>query len=254
MAGVIPGLICGFSLCAYAYLKARKENYPKEDNFSFGRFLVSFKSAVWALFMPLVILGGIYAGIFTPTESAVVAVIYGFFVCFSIYKEVTLQSSWEIIRSTSVSTANLMMLVITAQLFGWLITYYEIPVYVTKAFLYIADNKYIFLFLVNVLLLMFGMFMEVGATNLILAPILAPIAVSFGVNPIHFGLIFVFLLALGQATPPFGTTMFVACGISKQPVSTVSRAILPFILVQIGCGLLFTYVPALSTWLPSLLR
>lgn len=254
MAGVIPGIICGFALCLYAYFKARKENYPKEDNFSFKKFLLSFRSASWALVMPLVILGGIYAGVFTPTESAVVAVAYGLIVCLVIYKEVTLKSSWEIIHSTAVSTANLMMLVITAQMFGWLITYYEIPVIVTEAFLYIADNKYIFLFLVNILLLLFGMFMEVGATNLILAPILSPIAISFGVDPIHFGLIFVFLLALGQATPPFGTTMFVACGISKQPVSAVSRAIMPFIAVEILCALLFTYVPVLSTWLPSMLR
>lgn len=254
LAGIIPGIICGFSLCLYAYFKAKKEKFPKEDTFSFSSFLKSFKSAIWALIMPVVILGGIYAGVFTPTESAVVAVIYGFIICFFVYKEVTNKSCWDIIRTTSVSTSNLMMLVITAQMFGWLVTYYEIPVFVTEAFIYIADNKYIFLLLVNILLLIFGMFMEVGATNLIMAPILAPIAISFGVDPVHFGLIFVFLLALGQATPPFGTTMFVACGISRQPVSAVSRAILPFILVQICCGLLFTYVPILSTWLPSLLR
>ncbi|OBW90613.1 C4-dicarboxylate ABC transporter permease [Gallibacterium genomosp. 3] len=252
MAGVIPGIICSLALCIYAYFKAKKEKYPKEDSFSFTQFLYSFKNAIWALLMPVIILGGIYAGIFTPTESAVIAVAYGFVICLAIYKEITLKSSWEIIRNTAINTANLMVLVITAQMFGWLVTYYQIPEQVTQIFLYLADNQYVFLILVNILLLIFGMFMEVGATNLILAPILAPIAVSFGVDPIHFGLIFVFLLALGQATPPFGTTMFVACGISNQPVNTVSKAILPFIIVEIVCGLLFTFVPAFSTWLPSL--
>ncbi|WP_455648277.1 TRAP transporter large permease [Lonepinella koalarum] len=254
MAGVIPGFICGVALCVYAYFKAKKEKYPKEDNFSFVQFLRSFKSAVWALIMPIIILGGIYAGIFTPTESAVIAVVYGFIVCLAVYKEITLKSSWEIIRNTAVSTANLMVLVITAQMFGWLVTYYQLPEQVTKMFLYLADNKYVFLILVNILLLMLGMFMEVGATNLILAPILAPIAMSFGVDPVHFGFIFVFLLALGQATPPFGTTMFVACGISKQPVNLVSKALIPLICVEIACALLFTFVPELSTWLPSMVN
>lgn len=254
MAGVLPGVFCGVMLCVYAYFKARKENYPKEDRFSFKNFLLSFKDAVWALIMPFVILGGIYTGVFTPTESAVVAVAYGFLVCLAIYREITGKACWDIIKSTAVSTSNLMVLVITAQLFGWLVTYYKIPVYVTEIFMYVADNKYVFLLLVNVLLLIFGMFMEVGATNLILAPILAPIAMAFGVDPVHFGLVFVFLLALGQATPPFGTTMFVACGLSKQPVGAVSKALIPFVAVEVACALLFSFVPGFATWLPSLLN
>lgn len=254
MAGVLPGVFCGVMLCVYAYFKARKENYPKEDRFSFKNFLLSFKDAVWALIMPFVILGGIYTGVFTPTESAVVAVAYGFLICLAIYREITGKACWDIIKSTAVSTSNLMVLVITAQLFGWLVTYYKIPVYVTEIFMYVADNKYVFLLLVNVLLLIFGMFMEVGATNLILAPILAPIAMAFGVDPVHFGLVFVFLLALGQATPPFGTTMFVACGLSKQPVGAVSKALIPFVMVEVACALLFSFVPGFATWLPSLLN
>jgi len=157
-------------------------------------------------------------------------------------------------KNTSKATANLMLLVVTAQLFGWLITYYRIPIVVTDMFMSVASNKYIFLIMVNVLLIIFGMFMEVGATNLILAPILAPIAVAFGVDPVQFGLVFVFLLAMGQATPPFGTTMFVAAGISEEPVSEVAKRILPFTAVQIACALLFSFVPALSTFLPSLVK
>lgn len=252
MAGVLPGIICGVLLCIYAYYKAKKCNFPKEAGFSFKRFLVSFKDAIWALIMPIVILGGIYAGIFTPTESAVVAVFYGFLVCMAIYREISGKDVWEIIKSTAVNTANLMFLVVTAQMFGYLITYYKIPVAVTNAFMTVASNKYTFLLLIIILLLICGMFLEVGATNLILGPILAPIAAAFGIDPVHFGMLFVFLLALGQATPPFGTTMFVACGFSNQPVSKVAKNLVPFIAVEVACAFIFAYVPVLSTFLPNL--
>ena len=253
MAGIIPGVICGVALCVWAYIKARKENFPRESGFSFLRFLKSFKSAVWALLMPVVILGGIYAGSFSPAESAVVAVFYGFLVCRGIYRELTGKEYWKIICDSSVTTANIMFLVVTAQIFGYLLTYYRVPVYVTEAFMAVASSPEIFMLLIVVLLLICGMFLEVGATNLILGPILAPIALKFGIDPVHFGLVFVFLLALGQATPPFGTTLFVSCGISNQPVAAVSRQVLPFVAVEIVCALLFAFIPALSTALANLM-
>lgn len=253
MAGMLPGIICCVCLCIYAFYKAKKYNFPKADKFSFKRFLLSFKDAIWALIMPVIILGGIYAGIFTPTESAVVAVVYSLLVCLMIYREVTLKSVWEIIQNTAVGTANLMILVVTAQMFGWLISYYQIPQYVTEFMLSYVSGKYMFWAIIIILLTICGMFLEVGATNLILAPILAPIAAAFGINPVQFGLVFVFLLAMGQATPPFGTCMFVACGISKRSVGGVSKQLVPFVLVEILCGILFALVPALSTLLPSLI-
>lgn len=251
MAGVIPGIICCIFLCIYAYYKAKKCNFPKADKFSFKRFLLSFKDAVWALVMPVIILGGIYAGVFTPTESAVIAVVYGAIVCLLVYREVTLKSIWEIINTTAIGTANLMILVVTAQLFGWLISYYQIPQYVTNFMLANVSGKYMFWAIIIVLLIICGMFLEVGATNLILAPILAPIAVAFGIDPIQFGLVFVFLLAMGQATPPFGTCMFVSCGISRQPIGKVAKQLIPFVAVEILCGILFAMVPILSTFLPN---
>lgn len=250
---VIPGIVCCIFLCMYAYFKAKKNNFPKSDRFSFKRFLVSFKDAVWALIMPIIILGGIYAGIFTPTESAVVAVVYGMIVCLAVYREITMKSVWEIIESTATGTANLMILVVTAQMFGWLISYYQIPQAVTNFMLAFVSNKYMFWAIIIILLTICGMFLEVGATNLILGPILAPIAVAFGIDPVQFGLVFVFLLAMGQATPPFGTCMFVACGISKQSVGQVSKELVPFVAVEIFCGVLFALVPALSIWLPSII-
>lgn len=253
MAGVIPGIVCCIFLCIYAYYKAKKNHFPKSDKFSFKRFLVSFKDAVWALVMPIIILGGIYAGIFTPTESAVVAVVYGMIVCLAVYREITMKSVWEIIETTATGTANLMILVVTAQMFGWLISYYQIPQAVTNFMLAFVSNKYMFWAIIIILLAICGMFLEVGATNLILGPILAPIAAAFEIDPVQFGLVFVFLLAMGQATPPFGTCMFVACGISKQSVGQVSKELIPFVAVEIFCGILFALIPALSVWLPSII-
>ena len=253
MSGMLPGIICCVFLCVYAYYKAKKCNFPKAEGFSFKRFLLSFKDAIWALVMPVIILGGIYAGIFTPTESAVIAVVYGALVCLMIYREVTLKTVWEIVNDAAVGTANLMILVVTAQMFGWLISYYQIPQYVTEFMLAYVSGKYMFWAIIIILLSLCGMFLEVGATNLILAPILAPIAAAFGIDPVQFGLVFVFLLAMGQATPPFGTCLFVSCGISGKTVGGVSKQILPFVFVEVACGILFALVPALSTFLPNLI-
>lgn len=253
MAGMIPGIVCCVFLCLWAFIKAKRSNFPKADHFSFKRFLASFKDAIWALIMPIIILGGIYAGIFTPTESAVVAVVYGILVCLAIYREITLKSVWSIVKSTAVGTSNLMILVVTAQMFGWLISYYQIPQFVTEVMVSSVSSAAMFWAIVIVLLCICGMFLEVGATNLILAPILAPIAVAFGIDPIQFGLVFVFLLAMGQATPPFGTCLFVSCGLSGRTVGGISKQVVPFVLVEIGCGILFAMIPALSTFLPNLI-
>ena len=254
MAGIVPGIICGFFLCVYAYIKAKKCNFPCNDSFSFKRFLLSFRDAIWALLMPLVILGGIYGGIFPPTESAVVAVFYGFFVCLGIYREITGAQIFDVVRQTAITTANIMFLVVTAQMFGFIVTFYHIPVLVTKGFMAIASNASVFLVLIIVLLTICGMFLEVGATNLILGPILAPIAIKFGVDPVQFGLLFVFLLAMGQATPPFGTTMFVSCGLSGEPVAKVAKRLLPFVAVEIVCAFLFAFFPALSIGILDLMK
>lgn len=254
MSGIIPGIIACVALCAYAYYKARKENFPKGEAFSWRRLGTALKSAIWALLMPVIILGGIYASVFTPTESAVVSVFYGTLVCFLVYREITWKDFWDILKATAKSTANLMLLVATAQVFAYLVTYYNIPSAIAGWFMSFVNSRIMFLLIVNILLLIAGMFLDNGSIILILGPILAPMAVAFGVDPVHFGLIVVFILAIGQCTPPFGTCMFVACGIANRPVSGVAKYLMPFVAVEIVCGLLYTYVPQLSLWLPNLLR
>lgn len=254
MAGIVPGILAGILLCVYAWYAAKKNNFPKEKKFSGKVALKATKDAIWALFMPVIILGGIYAGVFTPTESAVVAVFYGLIVCLFVYKELDMKTLWTVLKGTAVSTANIMMLVVTAQVFGYLITYYNIPSAVATWFMSFCSSKFLFLFLTVILLIIAGMFMDNGSIILILGPILAPLAAMYGVDPIHYGLLVVFVLALGQVTPPFGTCMFVACGISNRPVSGVARALMPFIGVEFLCALLFAYVPVISTFLPNLLK
>jgi C4-dicarboxylate transporter DctM subunit len=252
MSGVIPGIITGFALCVYAYFNARIKKYPRNEGFNLLRFLGALRDSIWALLMPVIILGGIYAGVFTPTESAVVAVFYGVIICLLLFREINLKSIWNILKATAANTSSLMFLVMSALLFGYLITFYNIPTHVTQVFVSIAQNKIMFMSMILVLLTICGMFLEVSVTNLILGPLLAPIALSYGVDPIHFGMVFVFMLAIGQATPPFGATMFVACGLSNRAVAGVAKKLIPFVIVEMLCAVLFAFVPALSTFLPNL--
>ena len=253
--GLVAGLMIAVVLAVVCVILSSKENWPKSDTrLSFGEFMKALYKAFLAVMLPVIVLGGIYSGIFTPTESAVVAVFYGLLVCMAIYRELSGKDTWEIIKMSSVTTANIMFLVVTAQMFGYLLTYYRIPVYVTEAFMSVAANGAVFMMLIVLLLTLCGMFIEVGATNLILGPILAPIAIQFGIDPVHFGLVFVFLLAMGQATPPFGTTLFVACGLSGESVAKVSKMVLPFVLVELACAVLFAYVPVLSTGISDLMK
>ena len=203
--------------------------------------------------MPVIILGGIYSGVFTPTESSAIAVAYGLIVCLCIYRELTGRSLWELLRSTADSTASLMFLVVAAQTFGYLITYYNIASAAATLVTTIAHSAAVYWAIVIILLCICGMFMDVGASNLVLSPILAPIAATFDINPVHFGLVVVFLLSMGQATPPFGTCMFVSCSVSGRPVSGVAKELVPLVFVILACGILWAYAPPIVMFLPNLL-
>lgn len=253
MSGVIPGAFACFALCFYAYLKAKRCGFAKGEHFSPKRVFTSLKSAFFALLMPVIILGGIYGSLFTPTEAAVVAFFYGLIVCLFIYREVSFKEVWQIAKGSAKTAANIMLLVASAQVFAYLTTYYNLPSIIAGWVVNVCTSKTIFLLVVIVVLLFAGMFMDNGSIILIMGPILAPIAVLFNINPVHFGLLVVFLLTIGQCTPPFGTCMFVACGIAKRPVSGVAKYLMPFIAVEIVCALLFAFVPAFSMALPNLI-
>ncbi|HAR80689.1 MAG TPA: TRAP transporter large permease [Succinivibrionaceae bacterium] len=253
MAGIIPGIFCGLMLALYCCVVAKKRNFPKGSSFNSMNIWTAFRRAFWALMMPVIILGGIYASIFTPTEAAVVSVFYGIFVCCFIYREVNHKSLWKICQHTAIVTANLMGLVASASVFAYLVTMYNIPTLITEFFMGFCNTWIIFMLIINLIMIVAGMFLDNGSIILILGPILAPLAVSYGIDPVQFGLVVVFVLSMGQCTPPFGTCMFIACGISNRPVMGVAKALIGFIAVEIACALLFSYVPEFSLLIPQLL-
>jgi len=255
MSGVLPGVVSCVGLCIVCYLLAIKLGIGKssEGQFDVGKLIKSIRKALLALFMPLIILGGIYCGVFTPTESAGVAVAYGLLISVCIYKEMNLKELLEVFKTTAVSTANMTILIMGAQLFGWIVAYANVPTIVGSAIQAVANSQTQFLILVIFILLVFGMFMDGGAIILIIAPIIHPIAMQYGLDPIHFGLVAVFTIALGNATPPFGNTLYVATAITKRPFANIARNVLPFVFEQVALCFVFAFVPFFATWLPGLM-
>jgi C4-dicarboxylate transporter DctM subunit len=254
IAGIVPGILIGFSLIAAAYVMAKRRGYEPEPRKSFRELLQSFKEAFWAILMPIIILGGIYGGIFTPTEAAGIAVGYAFIVGVFIYKEIKLKFLAEILSKSAVTTATIMFIISGAGLFGWIITRENIPMVVSEFFTGISDNPIIFLLLVNLLLLFVGMFMETNASIIILAPLLVPTAIQLGIDPVHFGIIMIVNLALGMCTPPMGVNLFISAELAKIRLDQITRGMLPYYFVLLVTLLILTFVPALSTGLIHLFK
>jgi len=254
MSGVVPGILSALALCLVAYVIARARKMPRgEGKFSFKRVLVAGKDALLALLMPLIILGGIYSGVFTPTESAAVAVVYGLVVSLFIYREIKPADLLPIFREAAVSTANMTILIMGAQLFGWLVAYLKVPTMVGNFITSVAHSPLTFMMLVILVLFIAGMFMEAVAIIVIIAPILCPVAAMYGLDPVHFAFVCVFVLCLGISTPPFGPATYVACGLSGQPFLKVCKNLIPFIATQVVMAIVFTLIPGISTWLPNLI-
>ncbi|MEI8190524.1 MAG: TRAP transporter large permease subunit, partial [candidate division NC10 bacterium] len=208
--------------------------------------LKSFREAFWGLMTPVIILGGIYGGIFTPTESAIVGSVYSLLVGVFIYKELRWRNFTRAMGNSAVTSASVMIIIATATLFGWIMTSQNIPVMVASAIIELTSNKYMFLLLVNIIYLIAGMFMETSTIILLMVPLLLPVALKLGIDPLHFGIITNINLALGLITPPFGAALFVMGGISQLPIDRIYKRTLPFVVAGILGILIITYVPALS--------
>jgi C4-dicarboxylate transporter DctM subunit len=252
-AGFIPGILLGLALMLVVLSVSRKRQYPMSEGFSVSRVLKEFRNAAWALFAPVIILGGILGGIFTPTEAAAVAVVYSFFVGKFVFREITWKDLPHILFQSGITTGAILLIISLANVFAWVIAANQIPGRLAAMFLAATSNPYVFLLLVNILLLIVGMFMETGAAIILLAPILAPVAVQLGIHPLHFGFIVVLNLAIGMATPPVGVCLFVACGITGLSLERISKAVMRFVFALIGVLLLVTYVAPISLFLPRLL-
>ncbi|MBM6618126.1 TRAP transporter large permease [Bacillus suaedaesalsae] len=267
MAGVMPGLLIGGSLMITIFFISKIKGYGKgtinqseedleeEDELMTARGrLKAFKSAILPLLMPVIILGGIYGGVFTPTEAAAVAVAYAFILGAFVYRSLTVKSMMEVLRNSVLSTSIIMFIIANAGLLGWVLTSEKVPATVSQWFISVSDNPIIFLLLVNVLLLFVGMFLETGAAIVIMAPILTPVAISFGIDPIHFGIIMIVNLAVGMLTPPIGVNLFVACQIGKLRIDQILKPLIPFYCVLLVDILLISYLPQISLWLPNFLK
>lgn len=253
MAGFVPGILIGLSLIAYSYFYCKKNGYKGDkEPFSWKHAGKVLWDAKWALICPVIILGGIYGGIFTPTEAAAVAAAYGFIVGVFVYKELTLKEAVKVIKSAVVTTSTIMLVIGCAAVFTKVLAVAKIPTLVANAITGLNANKIVILILINVVLLFVGCFMETLCAIMILAPIFLPIVTAVGVNPVHFGIIMVVNLAIGFITPPLGINLFVASRVGGAQLSEVIKGIVPFIIVMIVDLLLITYLPAISMILPDL--
>lgn len=247
ISGIVPGILVGLSMIIWAYIYSKKKGYRGMDEpTSMKKIAKATWDAKWALLIPIIILGGIYGGIFTPTEAAVVAVVYGLFASMVLYRELKIKDLPKVITDSALTTATVLIIVGTANAFGRLLTIEQIPTQIANGLLSISTNPIVIILLITVLLLIVGMFMDTLAAIIILTPILLPIAVQIGYNPVHFGLLMVINLAIGFFTPPVGVNLFVASGISGVRMETLSKAVLPFLVAMLITLLFVTFIPQLA--------
>ncbi|MFN4154378.1 MAG: TRAP transporter large permease [Paracoccaceae bacterium] len=252
LAGAVPGVMMGVAMMFTAWLIAKRRGFPRQPWQGFGELARSFAGAFWAVAMTGLIIGGLLSGFATPTETAVVASIYAFVVGGFVYRELPLRKVPKIVVDSAVSAAAILVLVGFANAFGSILVSERIPQAIAAAVLSVTDNKYLVILLINLLLLFVGMFMETIAALIILFVPLLTLAVGVGIDPLHFATFAVLNLMIGLTTPPVGVCLFICANIARLPLAPVVRAIIPFLLTNIGVLLLVSYVPAFSTWLPSL--
>ena len=254
LAGFIPGILIGLVLIVYSYVYARKAGYKGDtEPFSIGRALREVWRGKWALLSPVIILGGIYGGIFTPTEAAAVSVIYSLIIGLFVHKELNFKQMLDVTKRSCETTATILVVIGCATGFSKVLTLGRIPTTVATLLTTMTDSKVLILLLINLLLLLVGCFMETVCAIMILAPILFPVVTALGVDPIHFGIIMVTNLAIGFITPPLGVNLFVASRVGETTLDVVIRGIVPFLVLMIATLMLITYVPAISMFLPNLL-
>ncbi|AEC21560.1 putative inner membrane protein [Pusillimonas sp. T7-7] len=252
IAGIGPGLLIAGALMIYVWVYARRHGYGKQDGADRLPLWPAFKRAWLALLMPGIILGGIYGGIFTPTEASAVAVVYALIVGIFVYRRLTFSTLSKTLHRSVVSTAVIMFVIANAGVFGFLLNRAGIPSALGQWLGMVFSDKYTFLMGVNVALFFIGMFIETSASIVVLAPLLLPVAMQFGVDPAHFGVLMVVNLALGMVTPPFGVNLFAACAVANLPIERLVKSLLPFVAVVLGCLLIITYVPEISLFFKEL--
>lgn len=252
VSGIIPGIVIGLSLMALSYRIAKKKKYPRaEKNVAIGH---AFKEAWWALMVPVIILGGIYGGIFTPTEAAVVASVYALFIGKYVYKELDFNTIYDAFKDAALVNGATTFMIGLSMSFAAFLAMEQVPARICEWMLSLSSSPAMILLIINILLLTVGCFVDNISSMIILTPILLPIVTKIGIDPVHFGLVMTVALATGFVTPPYGANLFVASAVSGVNMVRLSKAVGPFILVMISCLLLFTYIPSISMSLVWMLR
>ncbi|MFD1708764.1 TRAP transporter large permease [Siminovitchia sediminis] len=253
IAGIIPGILLGVGFIIVIGLMNAKENFPRSERGTLQEIFKSFLNVLPALLIPFIIIYGILSGIFTPTESAAVACIIAVIIGFS-YKQLKINSLPEILLNTVVNTATITFLIVTANLFGYIIAYEQIPQLMAESMLSISENPLVFLLLVNILLLLLGTVLDGIAALIILVPVLAPLLTTYQIDPVHFGVIITINLTIGLLTPPVGTGLFIVSSVAKVKIESLVKAITPFLITTIVILMIITYWEDAVLWLPSLIN
>lgn len=251
MAGIMPGLLLSAVMMLLCMIFARKRNYPKGKVIPLRKALKIAGEALWGMMAMVIILGGILSGVFTATESAAIAVLWAFFVTMFIYRDYKWRDLPKLMHRAVRTVSIVMILIGFAASFGYILTLMEIPMKITTAFLTLSDNRYVILMCINVMLLLLGTVMDMAPLILILTPILLPVIVGIGVDPVHFGMIMLVNLGIGLITPPVGAVLFVGAAVGKVTIEATVKALLPFYVALFLVLMAVTYIPAISLWLPS---
>jgi C4-dicarboxylate transporter DctM subunit len=253
IAGIVPGLLLAALLMFVTWAVAKKRNYPRMPKASLAEMVAAFRESVWGLALVVVVIGGIYSGIFTPTEAAAMSAAYAFFVSVYVYKDLSLKQVPKVLLDSANLSAMILYIITNAVLFSFLLTSEQIPQNLAAWINDMGLSPWMFLMVVNILLLIAGNFMEPSSILLITAPILFPVAMKLGIDPIHLGIVMTVNMEIGMITPPVGLNLYVASGIANMGLTEVTKACAPWILVMLAFLLLITYVPIISLWLPNLL-
>ncbi|MBB3220791.1 TRAP transporter large permease [Pseudoduganella umbonata] len=252
MAGVVPGIMLAFLLGLTTWVLAKKRGYPRMRKATWSERLTAFRRSAWGLLLILIVMGGIYTGLFTPTEAAAMAAVYAFVIAVFVYKDLKLRQVGKVLLDSASMSAMLLYIITNAVLFSFLMTSENIPQEMAAWLTAQGLGQVAFLLVVNLILLAAGNFMEPSSIVLIMAPILFPVAVALGINPIHFGILIVVNMEVGMCHPPVGLNLYVASGITKMGISELTVAVMPWLLTMLGFLMLVTYVPKISLWLPTL--
>ncbi len=250
MAGILPGVVSGLFIMLVCGGFAYAKSYPREPRASFDEIMAAFRRSFLSLFLIVIVIGGILAGIFTATEAAAIAVVYAFILAVAVYREVKLSEIPDLLLQTGLTTAIVMILIGASSGLSWIMTMANIPQTVSAALLGLSDNPILILLTINLLLLCVGTFMDMAPAVLIFTPIFLPVVMALGMHEVHFGIMMIANLCIGLCTPPVGTCLFIGCGVGKTTIASVTKTMLPFFFSMVCALMIITYVPAISLWLP----